>query len=59
MLSPVVVGLLSKPLGGLGSAASIFAVGPLIGVVVLVLFVPETRGKSLEELSLPPFAEEE
>ncbi len=59
MLSPVVVGLLSKPLGGLGSAASILAVGPLIGVVILVLFVPETRGKSLEELSPPPFAEEE
>jgi putative MFS transporter len=59
MLSPVVVGLLSKPLGGLGNAASILAVGPLIGVVVLVLFVPETRGKSLEELSLPAFAEEE
>ncbi|MDO8431648.1 MAG: MFS transporter [Candidatus Binatus sp.] len=58
MLSPVVVGLLSKPLGGLGQAASIFAVGPLIGVVVLVLFVPETRGKSLEDLS-PSFSEEE
>ena len=59
MLSPVVVGLLSKPLGGLGSAASILAVGPLIGIVVLVLFVPETRGKTLEELSPPAFAEEE
>jgi len=56
MLSPVVIGLLSGPLGGLGNAASIFAVGPLVGVVLVVWFVPETRGKTLEELS-PSLAE--
>ncbi len=51
MLSPVVIGLLSARLGGLGNAASLFAVGPIIGVVLVVWFVPETRGKTLEELS--------
>ena len=51
MLSPVAIGLLSSPMGGLGNAASLFAVGPLIGVVIVVWFVPETRGKTLEELS--------
>jgi MFS family permease len=51
MLSPVVVGMLSGPLGGLGNAASIFGIGPMIGVVIVVLLVPETRGKTLEELS--------
>jgi putative MFS transporter len=48
MLSPVAIGLLAGPLGGLGNAASWFAIGPLFGVVLL-LFVPETRGRSLEE----------
>jgi MFS family permease len=56
MLSPVAVGLLSSPLGGLGNAASTFAIGPLIGVVVVLFFVPETRGRTLEELS-PSVAE--
>ncbi|MGA6973975.1 MAG: MFS transporter [Candidatus Binatus sp.] len=51
MLSPLAIGILSRPLGGLGNAASIFAVGPLIGVVIVIFFVPETRGKTLEELS--------
>jgi putative MFS transporter len=51
MLSPVVIGLLSAPLGGLGNAASIFAAGPILGVVLIVWFVPETRGRTLEELS--------
>jgi hypothetical protein len=40
----------------LGNAASIFAVGPMIGVVIVVFLVPETRGKTLEELS-PSVAE--
>ena len=51
MLSPVVIGLLSERLGSLGNAASLFAAGPLIGVVIVLWFVPETRGRTLEELS--------
>jgi MFS family permease len=51
MLSPVVIGLLSGRLGGLGNAASLFAAGPILGVVIVLWFVPETRGKTLEELS--------
>jgi hypothetical protein len=35
----------------LGNAASIFAAGPIVGVVLILAFVPETRGQSLEELS--------
>jgi MFS family permease len=50
MLAPLAVGELSGVLGGLGKAASLFAVGPLIGILLLTL-VPETRGKTLEELS--------
>ncbi len=51
MLSPVVIGLLSRSLGGLGNASSIFAVGPFIGIFVVLFLIPETRGKTLEELS--------
>jgi MFS transporter, putative metabolite:H+ symporter len=51
MLSPVVIGMLSPLVGGLGNAAAPFAIGPLIGVVLVIWFVPETRGKTLEELS--------
>jgi putative MFS transporter len=51
MLSPVVIGLLSKPLGGLGNASSLFAIGPFIGIFVVLFLIPETRGKTLEELS--------
>jgi putative MFS transporter len=49
MLSPLVIGLLAAPMGGLGRAASLFAVGPLAGIALL-LFVPETRGRSLEDV---------
>jgi len=56
MLAPLAVGELSIDLGGLGKAASLFAVGPLIGIVLLLTMVPETRGKSLEELSPDPVA---
>lgn len=51
-ISPVMVGVLSMHLGGLGNAAATCAFGPLIGAVLIVLFAPETRGKTLEELAL-------
>jgi MFS transporter, putative metabolite:H+ symporter len=50
-LSPLVIGILSAPMGGLGNAASVMAFGPLVGVVLIFLIVPETRGRTLEELS--------
>ncbi|HUY28686.1 MAG TPA: MFS transporter [Candidatus Binataceae bacterium] len=52
-LSPIAVGLLAGPLGGLGKAAAIFAAGPFIGVIVVLGWIPETRGKTLEEISPP------
>ena len=44
--------LLSVPLGGIGNAASVFALGPIVGAIALG-YVPETRGKTLEEISPP------
>jgi putative MFS transporter len=54
MLSPVVIGLMSGPLGGLGNASSFFAIGPFIGIAIVLFLIPETRGKTLEELSPSP-----
>jgi MFS family permease len=50
-LSPLIVGMLSVPMGGIGKAASIFALGPLLGIIAIG-YVPETRGKTLEEISV-------
>jgi len=50
-LSPLAAGLLATTMGGLGNAAALFAVGPIIGAMLVILFVPETRSKTLEELS--------
>jgi putative MFS transporter len=50
-LAPLAVGLLAAPMGGLGNAASLFAAGPLVGVMLILAYVPETRGRTLEELS--------
>ena len=50
-LAPVFAGVLSGLVGGLGNAVSLFAAGPLIGAVLVLGYVPETRGKTLEELS--------
>jgi hypothetical protein len=51
-ISPVLVGTLSLVLGGLGNAASLCAIGPLAGAVLILFYAPETRGKTLEEMAL-------
>ena len=51
-ISPVLVGTMSLFVGGLGNAASLCAVGPLAGAVLIVLYAPETRGKTLEQMAL-------
>jgi len=50
-LAPLAAGLLAKPMGGLGNAAALFAVGPCLGALLVIAYVPETRSKTLEELS--------
>ena len=51
-ISPVLVGTMSLVVGGLGNAASLCAIGPLLGAVMILLYAPETRGKTLEEMAL-------
>jgi len=50
LLTPFIVGELSKSLGGLGNAVAVVAVGPIIGAVLVLLYAPETRGRTLEEI---------
>jgi MFS family permease len=50
-LAPVFAGILSELVGGLGNAASLFAAGPLLGAALVLGYIPETCGKTLEELS--------
>jgi MFS family permease len=51
IIAPFGVGLLSHQMGGLGNAATLFAVGPIIGALLVIASAPETRGKTLEELT--------
>ncbi|HEY2523733.1 MAG TPA: MFS transporter [Candidatus Binataceae bacterium] len=51
-ISPVLVGTLSLFVGGLGNAASLCAIGPVLGAAAVLLYAPETRGRTLEELAL-------
>jgi MFS family permease len=50
-LAPIIIGLTAGLMGGLGNAAALFSVGPLLGIALIAFWVPETLGKTLEELS--------
>ena len=52
LLTPLIIGALSKSMGGLGDAVAVVAIGPVIGAVLIWMYAPETRGMKLEELSL-------
>lgn len=52
VLSPSLIGLLSSPLESVGNAATVVVWGNvLIRVPILLLLLPETRGKTLEEIA--------
>ena len=53
LLTPFTIGALSKSLGGLGNAVAAVSIGPVIGAVLVWIFAPETRGRTLEELEAP------
>jgi MFS transporter, putative metabolite:H+ symporter len=52
LLTPFIIGSLSKTMGGLGNAVAAVCVGPAIGALLVWLFAPETRGMPLEELAV-------
>ena len=51
LLTPFIIGAMSKSLGGLGNSVAVMSVGPVIGALLVWRYAPETRGIRLEELS--------
>jgi putative MFS transporter len=51
LLTPFIIGAMSKSLGGLGNAVAVVSIGPVIGALLVWRYAPETRGMRLEELS--------
>jgi putative MFS transporter len=51
LLTPFIIGSVSKSVGGLGNAVAIVSIGPLLGALLVWRYAPETRGLRLEELS--------
>lgn len=49
ILAPGLVGLLSLPLGGVGNTVSLLALGPVAGTLLVVLLLPETRHRELQD----------
>jgi putative MFS transporter len=47
--APAIVGSIAIPLGGVGNAASVMALTPLAAVLLILLFLPETRNREIED----------
>lgn len=52
VITPVAIGLLIAPLGGIPAAIAVVAIGPVIGAVLVMKYAPETMGLTLEEVQL-------
>jgi putative MFS transporter len=50
VITPMVIGALIVPLGGIPGAIAVVAVGPIVGAIGVMLFAPETRGLTQEEV---------
>ena len=50
VLTPMAIGLLIGPLGGIPPAIAVVAVGPIAGAILVLVFAPETKGLTLEEV---------
>jgi len=50
VLTPMVIGLLIAPLGGIPGAIAVVAGGPIIGAVLVMVYAPETKGLTLEQV---------
>jgi putative MFS transporter len=52
LLSPPLVGVIAQK-SGWGLAVSLTTLGPALGLILILVLLPETRGRELEETSLP------
>lgn len=53
ILAPAAVGSLAGPLGGVGNAVTLMALGPVAGVLLVALFLPETRYREIQDFLEP------
>jgi putative MFS transporter len=51
LVTPLAIGVLADSIG-IPSAVAIMAIGPIVGAVIVMRYAPETRDKTLEEISL-------
>jgi len=49
ILAPSLVAALAIPLGGVGNAVSVLALTPLIAIVLVLLFLPETKYSEMQD----------
>lgn len=49
ILAPGLVGFLALPLGGVGNAVSLLALGPLAAALLVIFFLPETRNREMQD----------
>ena len=52
VVTPMAIGVLIGPLGGIPAAIAVVAVGPVVGALLVLRFAPETKGMTLEEVQL-------
>lgn len=50
VLTPMAIGALIVPIGGISNAIAVVAVGPILGALLVLRYAPETRGLTLEEI---------
>jgi len=50
VLTPMAIGALIVPIGGIPNAIAIVAIGPIVGALLVLRYAPETRGLTLEEI---------
>ncbi|MBW2229049.1 MAG: MFS transporter [Deltaproteobacteria bacterium] len=48
--TPILIGTLIAPLGGIPAAITAVAIGPVLGALLVLRYAPETRGLTLEEV---------
>jgi putative MFS transporter len=48
--TPILIGTLIAPLGGIPAAITVVAIGPVLGALLVLRYAPETRGLTLEEV---------
>ena len=52
VITPIAIGVLIVPLGGIPAAIGVVAIGPVLGAALVLRYAPETRGLTLEEIQI-------